>query len=395
MKDLSKLSDEELELMSNPSTASISDMSDEELAKMAGGSGEVPSTPRKVGIVSPLDVGLGAGVGAYAAGRAWNAPKRQVNVVEQQLQKLGKNIPSQLPPELQQLPSRGVDVPGRIARQLQEQRIQIKDFDDFVLSTSAEDLASTVKEVFPKFRELNFKAYGDAIKAGEELIEKSGSQLDTFGFDSKVIQKTTEALKYSIPDEQLKKLTEMQGAEKTIANKKLSLGQAKKYLEKVSKDLPPEAQRTLRSNWGKYLEEVGGNDVKEVLSSANKKYAMFKEQDNALRKLIDPKTGEYDYDKIYRYTLQRAKTRINSDFKKLMSGLGEVSGDVKEKSKNLYYLRNKRVEMQRTLNTLRTWLNKAEELVSKKAAIIEKHPVRLGGLAKAARRGAEIGRAHV
>lgn len=390
MKDLSKLSDEELNLMGSTQTASLTTMSDEELQKIAGGEFNETPTPQ-TNFAGMAGMGAAVGGGLYGLGRLWNVPKRQVRGVERQLLDMEKQIPSELSPATQRLPSRAVDVPSRIERQLSESRLAIKDFDDLTLASSAEDLAATVKSAFPKFRESNYQSYGNAVKTAEGVIAEAGKTLDTLGFDKNVIEKTLSDLEFSVPKEQLNSLKPMfrEGLEKEI-----SLGQAKKYVNNVAKDLPPDAQRALQKNWGQYLEDAGTPKAKQILAGANKKYRLFLEQDAALRKLIDPKTGDYDYDKLYKYTIQRAKTRINSDFKKLMSDVSEVEPKIGSKAQNLYKLRIKRVEMQRTLNSLRKWLNKAEELVSKRAGVIEKHPIRLGGMAKAMGRGAgTLGRA--
>jgi len=166
------------------------------------------------------------------------------------------------------------------------------------------------------------------------------------------------------------------------ANDTITLTQAKKYIETLKSDLPTEGQRIIDRKWGGFLEKNAPAEVKEVLSKANIKYADFIEQDKALRKLIDPKTGDYDYDKLYRYTFQRAKTRINSDFKKLMSGLSEVEPEVGLKAGKLYSVRGKRIAMQRNINSLKTNIAKAEELVSKREALLAKYPQRLKGAGK-------------
>lgn len=278
-----------------------------------------------------------------------------------------------------------------------EQRLQIKDFDDLTLSTSAENLASSVKSAFPKLRESNSSAYGNVLKNSEELMIATGSKLNTTQFDTEVIQKAIEdSIKKGVPEDQLSKLKRLSNrdlspielkvlgikGEKQFKFKDISLTQAKGYLKNITKDLPSDTQRAISNNWGKFLEKNAPPEVAQKLSQANTKYADFIAQEETLKKFIDSVTKEYDYDKLYRYTLQRAKTRINSDFKNLMSGLSQIEPEVGTKAKDLYTLRAKRIEMQRGLNSLRTWLTKAEELVSKREALLEKYPQRLKGASK-------------
>ncbi len=320
--------------------------------------------------------GLAAGTGL--AGKAafdyWKRPQKLLVPVERELSEMTKIIPSMKGMHYQ-------DIPGRIINQMAEQRLQIKDFDDLTLSTSAEDLASSVKTAYPKLRQHNFKAYGQALTEGENIIAKSGKQLNTLQFDEDVIAKTLKNLENRLPEEELTALKPML-RDAAKGEQKISLSSAKKYLETIRKKLPSEGQRTINKNWGKFLEKNAPPEVAKSLSQANLKYSDFLEQDAALRKLIDPKTGDYDYDKLYCYTLQRAKTKINSDFKKLMSGLSEIEPEVGTKAQKLYTLRTKRINMQRGLNSLKAWATKAGELVSQRTALLEKYPHRLKGAGK-------------
>lgn len=346
----------------------------------------------------PTIAGIGTGVAAlggvaYGAKRLNNymqAPKKLLSPIESELNSMQQKIPSMQGMRYQ-------DIPGRIQNQIAESRLQIKDFDELALSTSAENLASSVKSAYPKLRESNFTAYGNTLKNGESLMEQAGKKLNTTQFDNEVIQKSIEdSIKDGVPEEQLAKLKRLSSrdlsqnelkilgirGEKRFQLKDLTLTQAKGYLKNITKDLPGDTQRAIVKNWGTFLEKNAPPEVATDLASANQKYTDFLKQDKALRKLIDPKTGDYDYDKLYRYTLQRAKTRINSDFKNLMEGISKIDPEVGINAKDLYSMRAKRIEMQRRLNSLRTWLTKAEELVSKRAALLEKYPMRLKGAGK-------------
>lgn len=345
-----------------------------------------------------LNLGILGGVGAGVAGVAklgidyWKRPQRLLKPIEQELSIMTQGIPSMKGMQYQ-------DIPGRISREIAQRGSQLKDFDDLTLSTSAENLAESVKSAYPKLRQTNFQAYGEVIKAGENSIAKSGKSLNTSQFDSDVIDATIKELKNSIPQEELSKIKPMirgRAAEKSIkfegknypmitgkeVEKGISLRQAKKYLGAMKKKAPAEIQRTLDKNWGSFLEKNAPPDVAKELSKANLKYKDFTAQDKALQKFIDPGTGDYDYNKLYDHILKRAKTRINSDFKKLMAALSEVEPEIGAKAQNLFTLRSKRIEMQRGLNSLRSWLTKATELVSKRQELFERHYIRLRGAGK-------------
>lgn len=347
-----------------------------------------------VGSIAGGVAGLGAmgvaGYGAYKGAQGvknyWQAPSKMLSPIEQELTQMQQKMPSMQGMRFQ-------DMPGRISSEMAEQRLQLKDFDDLTLATSAEDLASSVKSAYPKLRESNFAAYRNTLNVGEEAIIKTGTPLDGVKLNSDVIEKSATELRKYIPED---KLQSLKAITRNEGNRTISLQQAKKTIETIKKGLPSEGQRVVDKYWGKFLETNAPPEVAEGLTKANIKYTNFLEQEKALKKLIDPTTGDYDYDKLYRYTFQRAKTNINSDFKKLMSGLEEVAPEVGTKAKDLYALRGKRIEMKRTLNSLRTWLTKAEELISKREALLEKFPARLKSFGKhAGDVGKTLGRAAI
>jgi len=328
-------------------------------------------------------LGLGAvgvplvGAGALAKGAMdyWKRPQKLLAPIESEL--TGVARATQLPTGV-----RYQDLPKLIGSRMAEQRMQIKDFDDMTLATSSEELASSVKTAMPRLKQSNYETYGKMLEEGEQLISSSGKSLNTQQVGKLMGDIRQLAIEGGATEESvahLAKLEDSLAPQKVSLKRNMTLQQVKKTIDNAIKNSDTDTKALIRSRWGQFIEENAPSDVSKNLASANAKYKDFLEQNKALRKLTDPATGDYDYDKLFKYIFQRAKTRINSDFKKLMGGLAKIEPEVGAKTKDLLAARTKKIDMQRTLNSLRTWLNKAEELVSKRGALLEKFPKRLGG----------------
>lgn len=325
--------------------------------------------------------GTALGLG-YAAKQYWQAPKRQLQPSESQFEAWRKQDPS-LKGKLNE------DVSKVLGNRVRDIGDQIKDFDETILGSKSSNLAEEISSGYPRFKQANYAKYSEALKLGEQEAMLAGKTFSNTGFNKDVIQKTLDSLKFEMPESEynsLQKMIEEKSKVLTASGKSAKITQTlpletvKSFKDSVAKSLPSNAQRRLNQFWGEYLENSG---VK-ALKTANQKYSTFTKQDSALRKMMDPKTGIFNYNRLNKHIETRIKSGINSDFKSLMSALEEEVPEVGKKARDVYEARGKRLKLKQSARRLANWARKAEELAMEQDAIKSKAPIRTGGVRRLA-----------
>ena len=82
----------------------------------------------------------------------------------------------------------------------------------------------------------------------------------------------------------------------------------------------------LREQWGNFLEKKAPKEAAEYLKDLNGKFKPFAQAREAITKIADPKTGEFNTKKLNEYFLNYAKKNIDNGTSKL---IGILNGDVK------------------------------------------------------------------
>jgi len=275
--------------------------------------------------------------------------------------------------------------------------------DNKVLTTKADDLAMTIKSGFPGFARSASQGYKAGMDAIEGFLADKGITISPIKFGTDVIDKTIESAREAgYPEENIQQLLRVKEAITPKINEQgmlepevsFSFGKAKGLISNITKNEPYSGQSSmLRENWGDFLEKNLPSEASAELKLLNESYKPFAEARNAIIKLSNPKTGEFDTKGLTNYFLNYAKKNIDNGAKNLMELIGEGSnlvtpiGGVKEKFEELGQLKIQRVGIkeaipkiqantqvklqeisaraEKELNNFTVWKSKAEELISK------------------------------
>jgi len=271
---------------------------------------------------------------------------------------------------------------------IKNHKIAIDEFDNKILNSSAENLSKTVKDNFPQLQKNVTSAYGAGMRGIENILEKNNVKFDALSFNTDVLDKTlSQAMSTgSLPNElsaltQAKEMTlpkfDSQGM---MIDTPTSFTQMKGYVSSIiNQDPNSKVSTMLRKNWGEFLEANAPPEVKEQLSSLNKSFKPYAEARTRLSKIMDTRTGEFDYKGLNKYFLEYAKSNIDNGTENLMRLLGEgndivtkISG-VSDKFANLTEVKGQRTLLREMLPTMQksqqTLLN---EVASKSKVEIDK-----------------------
>jgi len=361
--DYSKMSEEELMAITGQIPSEYQKMSDSELRKISGTSGSDNSNVLdRAGMVGLGAIGVG---GAYLAKKAID-PFLKAGSASRELRGIGSQFgfPKDIAPTdvLSLLNTQRITAEQGFKRSLQ-------DFDKTMLSAGVEDLADTITRGQGDFLKNPPKKYGAALDVISEKMAKSGKEISNATFDS-MLSKTADYLRSrGFGDDELApilKSMQMTYDKSGVASvKNMTLTQAKGIVSKIVSENPtsPVASILLR-NWGDFLESNAPAEVVSELKDLNKSYKSYAQAREALHKIKNPNTGQYDQKALYRYLQKYAKDSADKDTVALMELLGKGSGisepiqGAEESFNRFRALKEKRSDMQKEI------LAKAEKISS-------------------------------
>jgi hypothetical protein len=278
-------------------------------------------------ITTPLNVagaGISSALAAYGLGKMINTPNRLIKPITEQLNTISKkefgkivssdDIPSLLKSKytLEQskvtnpsLQSMNQDLSMK-AKTIRNQKAL---FDQHVLNPSVDDTAQHIAKNYKPVLDSAYGNYRKGLNQIESIIEQSGKTISSEDISQNLIQKTiSDSLQEGVPEEKLSKLIKFGNSldkisesqiidvlgEPLSTDRPISFRQLKGNFNALIKDLPPAAQYKFSENWSNFLRNHTPAEAVGILDEINSKYAPFAQMRNALYKLVDTKSGEFN-----------------------------------------------------------------------------------------------------
>jgi len=364
-------------------------------------------------------LGAGAiGVGASAIKKGmdyWQAPNKQLAPINAQLDTIKMQNPymgNAMPEDMPSLMGRKIEeVRGSRAYDRTEinQRFSegkkvlqqnLTKLDDGILNSNVEDLASMVHSESPKIIQDTYKAYGAGIDVADEWMSNQGIKIKSSDFKDMLQDVINKAEDAGVPKSTLDSILE------GVSGETMTIKKAKGLKANIGKLLPREAQYALQDEWAKFLEKNVPAESSGMIKKINADFKPFVD----IRKQISGARG--DRAKIFNliHDYAKNKSRMSKQaVEDLMKTLGEgtdltpaIKGAT-EKFKTIKDIAGQRANIEKAisqidiskqrnlqvvnlikekLDDMEMWRNKAEVLLSEKANIISKSPIRTQGLLK-------------
>lgn len=208
---------------------------------------------------------------------------------------------------------------------------KIEAFDNSLLNTQVSDLSEHIKTQAPEFFKSASKNYADGLNTIDGMFKEADYRFSNTDIEKNVVGKALDTAKaQGIPDDELKPLMKaidsLQGQSKLLNSKgkpltsEMSFSNAKQVISNAMKDDPfSPSSSILRETWGQYLEKNSPPKAAEYLRSLNKSFQTFAQAREALKKIANPKTGEFDTKALNKYFQDYAKKNIDNGTENLMN----------------------------------------------------------------------------
>lgn len=229
---------------------------------------------------------------------------------------------------------------------------QLKDFDSTILNSTVEDLSSHIKSNHADFLKTASENYAKGLDNVDTLFKNSKVKFSNYDIESNVIDKAiATAQAQGVSESSLKPLLNAKSALQSTASvhpKNFSFSNVKTVIVNAMKDDPHgNTSAILREQWGNFLEKKAPKEAAEYLKDLNGKFKPFAQAREAITKIANPKTGEFDTKKLNQYFLDYAKKNVDNGTSKLM---GILNGDVKSIASPIEGVSNKFDKLKATID---------------------------------------------
>jgi len=373
-------------------------------------------------------VGIGAaGLGtalALKSGKAINsylqAPNRLLKPLDVKLEGIQSQFPSLVGTRTSDLPGllkgqgenysqtlKAIERNVAVGTEKLSQRVD--DLNKTVLTKNFDELAVMVKTGAPQLFDDVSNTYAETLKSYDGIMKDN-----KVSFTNKDVAKLLgdvkdKAIRNGVPENRLaffSKLEEGLNPAKVDVTKKLSFSNTKSLVDNALRNSDKETTYVIRELWGDLLEKKAPQEVSKDFKLLQSKFKNFAEARNKLNAVARMPSGEYDMEGLRKYFANYADNMAQTDKKNIINLLSEGKGLVKpiegfgskagEFTKNI----SKKISLEDALDNIKTfsldkkqqfgkivesyskWSTKAEELISQKAKIAEKYPLRTGGFKK-------------
>lgn len=378
---------------------------------------------------------LGGVAAAYGAARFINTPNRLIKPIDAQLQGIAKtnigqqvstsDLPSLLTAKYNQLKSQIVNpsldaVDKSIILQKTALKNQRNLFDRNTLNPAIDDISKHIAGNYKPVVNAAYSAYRQQQNGIENIIEQSGQPLQSSDVASFLNKAHGEAIQQGVPEGKLAPLKgladSLDGNEGNIVDllgnkmdisKPIPFSQIKGNVTSLLGSLPDSAKHVLAGNWSEYMGKYLPPQAQQAFSNMQSQYSKFAPARNALFELIDQDKGVFKTTILANRLRSFVRTNQDGGLTNLLGVLGNGSDitppmpGLQDKLSTVLALKNQRDGYQTSLDGLDTHrqtvatgiaqmdkqlqdafqqhtslLANTQNLLSQKAAIMEKFPIR-------------------
>lgn len=380
---------------------------------------------------------LGAGAALYGVGRYINTPNRLMKPIDSQLQSIANaNIKSSTPVSTSDLPSLLTAKYNQLKSQIVNpsldavdkditlQKTSLKNqrnlFDRNTLNPSIDDMAEHIAGNYKPVINSAYNQYRQTQNLIEGALEQSGSQLQSSDISSFLNKAHGDAIQQGVPESKLSSLRKLadsfDGNEGNIGDllgnkmdisKPIPFSQVKGNVSYLLNNLPDSAKHVVASNWSDFMGKNLPTPVQQIFQDMQSKYSQFAPARNTLFGLIDQDKGVFQTTKLANRLRSFVRTNQDGGLTNLLGMLSNGSditppmNGLQNKLNTVLALKNQRDGYQTNLDALDTHrqtvstgiaqmdkqlqdafqkhtslMEQTQNLLSQKAAIMEKFPLR-------------------
>lgn len=328
---------------------------EEEAGSVMPQQGVIPASPERVPTISPADVaavGVGAGALGKKAVSSLTKPIREVKPIDAQLQAIAQK----------QFPNTNVstsDLPTLMQEKLnvfkKSNAVPSFDFENKVLDTSVQEIArqkglftqktinptldSVAKHIVENYKpsiENAYNQYRTGMSKVEDIISKSGNQLQTEDVHSFLNSAIAKAEQAGATEAQLVKLNKIADAfsgtdsglldalgNKIDVSKPVPFSQVKGNVAYLLNNLDDNAKHVVANEWGTYMGRFVPQTAQAVYSDLQDRYSKFAPLRNTLFNLLGKEKTGYNTLNMTRRLRSLVKGGEDAGITQLISALSD------------------------------------------------------------------------